>query len=265
MLLCHCRRVFIAICIFITLSLTACGLNTTKVTRSNEKKLEALLSQVVRLEVPLQSNTLLETFSIGSGFLLTESSVVTCAHVLSGRKEHKPISVYISGKRHEASLLDIDEELDIAVISLNNPAPYRVELKTMPTSPEIGEQVYIAGFPLSGVITDKLPTVTAGIVSAKNRSIYLSGKKTGKLIQLDAVASEGNSGGPASLPNGKIFGMVTVAASGQNAEWRGATFALPIEQVLIASYEILRRADSKKNNSDSDKTWRQSVKTLLAQ
>ena len=130
-------------------------------------------------------------------------------------------------------------------------------------NPIVGQPVRVVGFPLPGVIVDKSPSVTGGIVSGINRSILCDGERIDSLIQVDAVASDGNSGGPVTTVDGQVIGMVVFAATGPKAEWRGATFAIPINTVELVAQEIIKKASDEITAASKEMSGPSSVKDLI--
>ena len=196
----------------------------------------------VRLEVPVESDSLLDRTSVGTGFMLSPRVGVTAAHVFNRRLVNQPLQAEIAGRVFAIELVGQDRSFDVAVFRLTQSEAPGTVLSHARRMPEPGEQVVVAGFPLPDVVLDHQPSLTGGIVSAVDRRIELDGERHDGLIQLDAVASYGNSGGPVMNAGGQVIGMLVLAASGPQGEWRGAAFALPIERVAAIANEILGRA-----------------------
>jgi len=156
---------------------------------------------------------------------------------------NRPLQAEIAGKSFAIELIGQDRSSDVAVFRLTQSEAPGPVLSHARRVPEPGDQVLVAGFPLPDVVLDHRPSLTGGIVSAVDRSIRLDGERHDGLIQLDAVASYGNSGGPVMNADGQVIGMLVLAASGPQGEWRGAAFALPISRVSRIAGEILERDD----------------------
>lgn len=217
----------------------------------------------LRIEVSMPSETLLENISVGSGFLLTNDIGVTCAHVLKGRAKDTPVTAHIAGQDHDLQMIGVNEKLDISVFRIIPSASTELLKKQSHKQPVIGQAVRVIGFPLSGVIADKIPSVTGGIVSGVERAVIFDGERIDGLLQLDAVTSDGNSGSPVTTLDGRIIGMVVFAASGLRAEWRGATFALPIKIVEEAAYDIIQNACQTADGQNKQMSGPTSVKSLI--
>lgn len=152
--------------------------------------------------------------SLGSGFAIGKNCIVTNAHVITDESIIQ-IATY-SGKKHEAFLLKKDENLDIALIGVND-----VEFKPLQTetlsSVKIGDDVYAIGAPNSLSYT-----LTKGVVSAKDRKV---GEQI--FIQTDAAINSGNSGGPLLNSGGKVIGV----NSYKMTDSEGIGLAITIETV----------------------------------
>src|SRR5262249_47448869 len=130
------------------------------------------------------------------------------------------------GQEYDAKLIGRDEPTDLAVIKLD---PKEVKGSLVPLdfgdsdSLDVGEWVVAIGSPF-GLSS----TVTAGIVSAKGRSI--TPKETGKVyedfIQTDAAINPGNSGGPLLNLQGEVVGINSAIAS-RTGGYEGIGFAIP--------------------------------------
>ena len=222
-----------------------------------------LIEAAVRIEVPIPSDTLLDRISVGSGYLISAHTGVTCAHVVSDHVQDKPIKAQIAGNEYLVTIIGENSELDIALFRIEPPAPHRLLLRKHDEQLSVGQPVRVVGFPLPGVIVDKAPTVTGGIVSGTNRTILCGADRVNDLLQVDAVSSDGNSGAPVLTLDGEIVGMVVFAATGQRAEWRGATFALPAGTVEEAAKALLHDASFCREGEDTETPNTPSVKDLI--
>lgn len=154
--------------------------------------------------------------SLGSGFIINrEGYIVTNNHVIEDADKVKVI--LNDGKEFDAQVLGRDVETDIAVIKIK--AGHNLPVIELGDSEalRVGQWVVAIGNPFG-----LEHTVTAGIVSAKGRTIG-SGPYD-DFIQTDASINPGNSGGPLLDMNGRVVGINTaIIASGQ-----GIGFAIPI-------------------------------------
>lgn len=175
--------------------------------------------------------------SLGSGVVIdAEGYVVTNSHVV--RRASKIHVGLPDGRKFEGKLLSSDADSDLALIKIDSE-------KALPTVPMgrsddlmIGETVIAVGNPF-GLEN----TVTAGVVSAKNRSVMLGGQEAyAGLIQSDAAINPGNSGGALVNVHGELIG-INVAIHSQ-AE--GIGFAVPVDKVRavlrgLFNYRLIKK------------------------
>ena len=129
-----------------------------------------------------------QTSALGSGFIIDEEGIViTNNHVIQGASD---IFVRVNGDEdYKAEVLGADAGMDIAVLKIKSDEKFKPVKFGNSDKSRIGDWVIAIGNPfgLGG-------TVTAGIISARNRSIGLS--RYEDFIQTDASINQGNSGGP---------------------------------------------------------------------
>ncbi|PTM61488.1 Do family serine endopeptidase [Phreatobacter oligotrophus] len=156
--------------------------------------------------------------SLGSGFVVDASGIViTNNHVIDNADEITVI--FNDGTRLKAELVGRDRETDIAVLRVQPTRPLKAVNFADSDRIRIGEPVMAIGNPLG-----LGGTVTAGIVSAKNRDIQ-SGPFD-NYIQTDAAINRGNSGGPLFNMAGDVIGINTAIFS-QSGGNIGIAFAVP--------------------------------------
>src|ERR1700749_4875223 len=163
-----------------------------------------------------------KTNSLGSGFIIDPSGiVVTNNHVIADADE---INVIMNdGTKIKADIVGIDKKTDLAVLKFK-PAKPLVAVKFGDSDKlRLGDWVVAIGnpFSLGG-------TVTAGIVSAKNRDI--SSGPYDSSIQTDAAINRGNSGGPLFNLEGEVIGVNTLIISPSGGSI-GIGFAVPSKTV----------------------------------
>jgi serine protease Do len=163
-----------------------------------------------------------KTNSLGSGFIVdTSGIVVTNNHVIADADE---INVIMNdGTKIKAELVGVDKKTDIAVLKFKSPKPLTSVKFGDSDKLRLGEWVVAIGnpFSLGG-------TVTAGIVSARNRDIN-SGPYD-SYIQTDAAINRGNSGGPLFNLDGEVIGVNTLIISPSGGSI-GIGFAVPSKTV----------------------------------
>jgi serine protease Do len=163
-----------------------------------------------------------KTNSLGSGFIIdTSGVVVTNNHVIADADE---INVILNdGTKIKAELVGVDKKTDLAVLKFKPSKPL-VSVKFGDSDKlRLGDWVVAIGnpFSLGG-------TVTAGIVSAKNRDI--SSGPYDSYIQTDAAINRGNSGGPLFNLDGEVIGVNTLIISPSGGSI-GIGFAVPSKTV----------------------------------
>src|SRR6201994_270454 len=163
-----------------------------------------------------------KTTSLGSGFIIdTSGIVVTNNHVIDGADE---INVIMNdGSKFKAELVGVDKKTDLAVLKFTPNKPLVAVKFGDSDKLRLGEWVIAIGnpFSLGG-------TVTAGIVSARNRDIA-SGPYD-NYIQTDAAINRGNSGGPLFNLDGDVIGVNALIISPTGGSI-GIGFAVPSKTV----------------------------------
>src|SRR5262244_3864979 len=161
--------------------------------------------------------------SLGSGFIIDASGlVVTNNHVITDADE---VSVILNdGTTLKAEVIGRDQKTDLALLKVMPTKPLRAVRFGDSDKLRLGEWVIAIGnpFSLGG-------TVTAGIVSARNRDIQ-SGPYD-NYIQTDAAINRGNSGGPLFNLNGEVIGVNTAIISPSGGSI-GIGFAVPSKTAL---------------------------------
>ncbi len=157
----------------------------------------------------------------GSGVVVSaDGFIITNHHVVEGANQLAVI--YADGSRAEAQLVGSDPLADIAVIRVSGAVPAVARIGDI-QSMRPGDTVIAIGSPLGNFRN----TVTAGIISALNRSV---GQMEG-LIQTDAAINSGNSGGPLLNIRGEVIGINTLVVRGDTfssaAPAEGLGFAVP--------------------------------------
>ena len=140
-----------------------------------------------------------KTSALGSGFIISDDGlVVTNNHVIQGAED---VYVRVNGDQEfKAKILGADPGMDLAVLKIESDQKFVPVKFGNSDNARIGDWVIAIGNPfgLGG-------TVTAGIISARNRSIGLS--RYEDFIQTDASINQGNSGGPILDQKGNVVGI----------------------------------------------------------
>jgi S1-C subfamily serine protease len=170
--------------------------------------------------------------SLGSGVVIVDNgTILTNLHVVWGARRIRVR--FHNGHESEAQILSISPENDLAVLKASS-LPDDLEAATMRSTADLqpGDQVVAVGFPF-GIG----PSVSGGVVSGLKREFRdPEGKKLlTNLIQFDAAANPGNSGGPLVTMDGNVVGIVTAILNpGQARTFIGIGFAVPIENAAAA-------------------------------
>jgi serine protease Do len=157
--------------------------------------------------------------SLGSGFIISQDGyILTNAHVVEAADE---ITVKLTDKREfKAKVIGADRRTDIALIKIDAGGLPAVRFGD-PTKLRVGEWVLAIGSPFGFE-----NTVTAGIVSAKGRS--LPQENYVPFIQTDVAVNPGNSGGPLFNLRGEVVGINSQIYS-RTGGFMGLSFAIPID------------------------------------
>jgi len=170
---------------------------------------------------------------VGTGVVIVDKGVIlTNLHVVGGAQKIKV--VFATGEESTASMTGAQPENDLAVLQAHE-VPDDLQAATMRSTGDLraGDEVVAVGFPF-GIG----PSVSAGVVSGLGRSFRSpEGKQTmSNLIQFDAAANPGNSGGPLVTMDGEVVGIVTAILNPTSARtFVGIGFAVPIENAASAA------------------------------
>ena len=173
----------------------------------------------------------------GSGVIISEDGyIVTNNHVIDNATSLR-VKLY-DGRAYDAKIIGSDPATDVALI--------KIEEQGLPTLPfgssdelRLGEWVLAIGYPM-----DLQSTITAGIVSAKARSLGAIGNKQSieSLIQTDAAVNPGNSGGALVNAHGELVGINTIIKT-STGSYVGYSFAVP-ESIVRKVVEDIKESGS---------------------
>jgi S1-C subfamily serine protease len=173
-----------------------------------------------------------EDISIGSGVIITESgAILTNLHVVSGASRLQVI--FADGSESDATITGADPSNDLAVLQAAR-LPDDLQPATLITTGDLrpGDEVVAVGFPFGFG-----PSVSSGVVSGLKREFHSTdGQRVlSNLIQFDAAANPGNSGGPLVNTEGEVVGIVTAILNPTpDRFFVGLGFAVPIENAASA-------------------------------
>src|SRR5687767_8102520 len=172
----------------------------------------------------------------GSGAIISEDGyIVTNNHVIDGADE---ITVTLSNRRSfKAKMVAADPSSDLALL--------KIDAKGLPfmlygnsDEVKIGQWVLALGYPLN-----LEATVTAGIVSAKGRTLEINRRQSNtpveSFLQTDAAVNPGNSGGPLVNTDGKLIGINSAIASPTGA-YAGYSFTIPVNIVKKIVSDLIK-------------------------
>ena len=175
--------------------------------------------------------------SLGSGFIIdTKGTVVTNNHVISGADD---ILVRVGDKEYKAKVIGADPYMDIAVLKIETKDQFKPVNFGDSDKARVGDWAVAIGNPfgLGG-------TVTAGIISARNRDINLT--RYDDFIQTDASINQGNSGGPLFNLKGEVIGINTaIIAPGQSGSI-GIGFAIPANAASNVIDQLIKFGETKR-------------------
>lgn len=175
-----------------------------------------------------------ENSNMGSGFIISEDGlVVTNQHVVGNNPDDIMIST-IYGETYSAELIGTDELTDIALLRIDSDHVFPYVDFSDSDDVLVGEWAIALGNPF-GLFEDGQPTVTVGVISAKNRDFSpdpASSRVYIDMIQTDAAINRGNSGGPLLNSNGEVIGVNTfIYTGGTSGGFVGLSFAIPSNRV----------------------------------
>jgi len=175
--------------------------------------------------------------SLGSGFIIKENgTVITNNHVIANAED---ILVRVGDKEYKAKVVGADPYMDIAVLKMETKDKFTPVSFGDSDKARVGDWAVAIGNPfgLGG-------TVTAGIISARNRDINLT--RYDDFIQTDASINQGNSGGPLFNLKGEVIGINTaIIAPGQSGSI-GIGFAIPANAASNVIDQLIEFGETKR-------------------
>ena len=175
--------------------------------------------------------------SLGSGFIIkANGTVITNNHVIANAED---ILVRVGDKEYKAKVVGADPYMDIAVLKMETKDKFTPVSFGDSDKARVGDWAVAIGNPfgLGG-------TVTAGIISARNRDINLT--RYDDFIQTDASINQGNSGGPLFNLRGEVIGINTaIIAPGQSGSI-GIGFAIPANAASNVIDQLMEFGETKR-------------------
>jgi S1-C subfamily serine protease len=171
--------------------------------------------------------------SVGTGVVLVDTGIILTNLHVAVAAEHLRV-VFEGGHESEAEVLSVKPDQDLAVLKAKSLPDEGVEPATIGSANDLqhGDEVIAVGFPF-GIG----PSVSSGVVSGLNRQHNAeNGSVLSNLIQFDAAANPGNSGGPLVSAKGEVVGIVTgILNPTPQRVFIGIGFAVPIEVAAAAA------------------------------
>jgi tetratricopeptide (TPR) repeat protein len=193
----------------------------------------------------------------GSGFFVRPGQILTNLHVVEGASRAEVRTFDGKGKTYAVEgLLAVDAEGDLALLDVRTAQERSRAVETSATLPEEGEKIFVIGNPLrlEGSVSD-------GIVSAVREVPNL-----GKIIQITAPISHGNSGSPVFNMKGQVVGVVTIRVmNGQNinlALGAGRAAELGAGERLLSFEEVAKTKSTLKAESLADWSYLNGLNSL---
>ena len=199
------------------------------------KAYETILPSVVQVRSFIKSVDGKEDVQhgVGTGVVIVDKGIIlTNLHVVQGGQSIKV--TFADGLEADATVTGTQPENDLAVLQAHK-IPDDMIAATMRSTAELrpGDQVLAVGFPF-GIG----PSASAGVVSGLKRTFRSpeGDKEISNLIQFDAAANPGNSGGPLVTMDGQVIGIVTAILNpSRQRTFIGIGFAVPIENAAQAA------------------------------
>jgi serine protease Do len=183
-----------------------------------------------RFQIPIPQGGDMLRKGVGSGFIVSaDGYILTNAHVVDDASE---VMVKLTDKREfKAKVIGVDRRTDVALVKIDARDLPTVRIGDA-TKARVGEWVAAIGSPF-GLEN----TVTAGIISAKSRS--LPDETYVPFIQTDVAINPGNSGGPLFNMAGEVIGINSQIYS-RTGGYMGLSFAVPIDVAMKVKTDLLK-------------------------
>lgn len=187
---------------------------------------QAIQPALVMIESEFGGETSESEQGLGSGVIVDDmGNILTSLHVVDSAT--RIVVTFADGTRAEAAIVSAQPEIDIAVLqAATMPEMWFPATLGNPGSMQVGDEAYVVGNPF-GLYS----SMSEGIISGFNRTFKPpnSGQLIEGLIQFDAAANPGNSGGPLLNRNGHVIGIVTgIINPTDESFFVGIGFAVPI-------------------------------------
>lgn len=211
------------------------ALQTQALPSAGARAWSAIRPSVVRVRAldPRQEDPMEVERNVGTGVVIVDNgTILTNLHVVVGAPQLEV--EFADGSTSEATIAGLEPAQDLAILQAKT-IPDDLKPATMRSTSDlsVGDEVLAVGFPF-GIG----PTATSGIVSGLRREFRSpEGKRLlTNLIQFDAAANPGNSGGPLVTADGEVIGIVTAIMNPTDQRvFIGIGFAVPIETAAASA------------------------------
>jgi putative serine protease PepD len=191
----------------------------------------------------------------GSGVILSaDGYILTNNHVVATAQGNTVQVIFANGKKATATIIGTDPRTDLAVVKASDVSGLKAATFGDSSQMQVGDTVLALGSPLG-----LEGSVTAGIISAKDRTIQSNSDQTPQnpfggqqqqqqqststmsgLLQTDAPINPGNSGGALVNTNGQVIGINSaIATQGQNSGNIGLGFAIPSNKAKVVANDLI--------------------------
>jgi S1-C subfamily serine protease len=196
--------------------------------------------EAIRKEAEKETIVELPQIWTGTGFALTNNYVVTNYHVIENAKIITLTG--INGNfsiKHNASVAATDKNNDLALLKLNgNVSITNIPYSIKTTTSDVGEEIFVLGYPLTATMGDEIK-LTTGVISSKSG---FQGDIS--QYQISAPIQPGNSGGPLFDSKGNIIGIVSAKHAGaENVGYAIKTSYLKTLVESVTSTNVLPQAN----------------------
>ena len=183
---------------------------------------QQILPSLVQIEARRASSTG-DAEGLGTGVIVNASgAILTAFHVVDDATRIR--LSFVDGTRSRGQIVSVDPANDIAVLVPDRP-PDPIVPAVLGGGSQVGDEAYVVGHPLGFV-----GSLSSGVISGLERTVEApNGRILRGLIQFDAAANPGNSGGPLLNRGGQVIGIVTgLANPSRDGNFIGIGFAVPI-------------------------------------
>jgi serine protease Do len=171
--------------------------------------------------------------AVGSGVVVDKAGYILTNNHVVDKADRIQVKFPGDATQYEAKVIGVDVPTDLAVIKVQGKSSLAPAKIGNSDAVEVGDWVLAIGSPFNFQ-----ETVTAGIISAKNRGVDPT-QQFQRFLQTDAAINPGNSGGPLLNMRGEVIGLNTAIAS-RSGQYEGIGFALPINTAAMAYNEIIK-------------------------